>query len=480
MKFLIQEVKTELSSIEIYSLFSKEKNTIFLDGLKEDSEYSNYSFIGINPYKTFKSYGKYVEIDNKIKKGNAFDELEKLMNQYKIENDIRIPLVAGALGYFSYDISRILEDLPDKSSKDYTIPDSYFLFFDNIIIFDLKNNKKYISAMGILKDSKESIDDIYRKISNAKIKTFENSKVKSVFKKENSNEGCKKENSLFLKDLQVVNKDKEKNFYSNFSKETYIQGVKMVKDYIKSGDAYIINLTQRLWCDCEADGFCIYSKLREENKAPFSCYLNLDEFEIISSSPERFLNVYDSKVATRPIKGTRPRGATKEEDEANKLELINSEKDKSELLMIVDLERNDLSKVCRKNTVKVEELFKLEEYPTVFHLASTISGNLNETVSSIRCMKECFPGGSITGAPKIRSMEIIEELEGIKRGIYTGSIGYFDFRGNCDFNIVIRSILKKNDKAYFSVGGGVTIDSIEEMEYEETLDKAKALIEVLD
>ena len=189
--------------------------------------------------------------------------------------------------------------------------------------------------------------------------------------------------------------------------------------------------------------------------------------------------MFNNKVETRPIKGTRPRGKDKLEDEKNKKELLNSEKDKSELLMIVDLERNDLSKVCKPFSVKVTELFKLEEYATVFHLVSTVIGELKEDVSSVKCIRECFPGGSITGAPKIRSMEIIEELEGLRRGIYTGAIGYFDLIGNCDFNIVIRTILAKDNKAYFGVGGGITIESEEEMEYEETLDKAKALMRVL-
>ena len=210
-----------------------------------------------------------------------------------------------------------------------------------------------------------------------------------------------------------------------------------------------------------------------------SFVLNLDDFEIISSSPERFLNTVDKIVTTRPIKGTRPRGKDKVEDEKNKLELLNSEKDKAELLMVVDLERNDLSKVCEKNTVKVTELFTLESYATVFHLVSEVTGKLKENITSIKCMRECFPGGSITGTPKIRSMEVIEEIEGIRRNIYTGSIGYFDFRGNCDFNIIIRTILKKGNKAYFGVGGGITIESEEVAEYEESLDKAKALMRVL-
>ena len=233
------------------------------------------------------------------------------------------------------------------------------------------------------------------------------------------------------------------------------------------------------FCESNEDAINIYKNLREINKAPFSVFANYDDFQIISSSPERFIQIKDRKAHTRPIKGTRPRGKDKKEDLLNKEALINSEKDKAELLMVVDLERNDFSKVCKPHTVKVTELFKLEEYATVFHLVSTIEGELKDQISEVKFIRECFPGGSITGTPKIRAMEIIEELEMLKRNIYTGCIGYFDFRGNSDFNIAIRTIIKKENKAYFGVGGGITYDSIEEDEYEETLDKAKALMKVL-
>lgn len=238
-------------------------------------------------------------------------------------------------------------------------------------------------------------------------------------------------------------------------------------------------MTRQIWCYNKEKSFSIYEKLRSINKAPFSVFMNFNDFQVISSSPERFLYVKDKKVHTRPIKGTRPRGKSFLEDMENRKALENSEKDKAELLMIVDLERNDLSKVCKPNSVKVTELFKIEEYATVFHLVSTIEGELEEGVSAVKCIRECFPGGSITGAPKIRAMEIIEELEGLRRNLYTGSIGYFDLRGNCDFNIVIRTIIKKDNKAYFGVGGGITYDSKEEDEWFETIDKGKALMRVL-
>lgn len=448
MNFKIEEINVQMNPHEVYSLFKKEKDSIFLDSSKEESEFSNYSFIGLNPFKKFVSYGKDIYINEEKSNGEPFLELEKLLREYKIEHNSEIPFLGGAMGYFSYDIGRIIEDIPNTAEDDVRIPDSYFLFYDNAIIFDLRNNKTYISSLGINKKSKESIKSIKDKIENGMVEFS-------------------------------INLDSNTEFSSNFTKKEYMESVSKLKNYIEEGHTYIANMTQRFQCDYNDDPFNTYSSLRSINKAPFSAYLNLEDFQIISSSPERFLKVYKNCVETRPIKGTRPRGENEEENNKNKEELLNSEKDKSELLMIVDLERNDLSKVCKPFSVEVTELFKLEEYATVFHLVSTVVGELKEEVSSVKCIRECFPGGSITGAPKIRSMEIIEELEGIRRGIYTGAIGYFDFRGNCDFNIVIRTILTKDNKAYFGVGGGITIESEEEMEYDETLDKAKALMRVL-
>ena len=448
--FKIKELNTYYDPFYTYNLFKDNLDSIFLDSSKEDKLLSKYSFIGLNPYKKFTSKGRNVLIDNEIYNNvDPFEKLEQVMIEYKLNVDSHLPFISGAIGYFSYDIGRILEELPDNSQEDFSIPDSIFIFFDNLIIFDLHNKKTYITATGQIEDSKDSIIKIEKSLEN-------------------------------YVEYEEIKFEKSNNvFFSNFDKDEYEKSVSWIKDYIRSGDVYIANMTRRIWCNNDEDSFKIYEKLRSSNKAPFSAYMNFSDFQIISSSPERFLSIVDELVQTRPIKGTRPRGKNPEEDERNKNELINSEKDKSELLMIVDLERNDLSKVCKPNSVKVTELFKLEVYETVFHLVATIEGKLKEGVSSVKCMRECFPGGSITGAPKIRAMEIIEELEKLKRNIYTGSIGYFDLRGNSDFNIVIRTIVKKDNKAYLGVGGGITWESIEEEEWFETIDKAKALMGVL-
>lgn len=450
MQFVLREVNTSLEAFDILTLFKEEKNLIFLDSAMKEGELGQYSFIGLNPFLTYKSCDGKIYIDNSKVEGDIFEKLEEILNQYKLElEDVNLPFVGGGIGYFSYDAGRTIESLPDTARKDIHIPEVYFNFYDNLIIFDHIKNKTYISALGILDEGDRTIDKILEAINTGKKVEYEEIK------------------------------QKETKFYSNFTKEEYIESVYKLRQYIRSGDVYIANMTQRFSCDSTEDSYEIYKNLRNINPAPFASFMKLEDFEVISSSPERFLKIINNKAVTRPIKGTRPRGKDQIEDEINKKELLNSEKDKSELLMIVDLERNDLSKVCKAGSVKVSELFKLESYSTVFHLVSTVEGELEDGISAVKCIRECFPGGSITGAPKIRAMEIIEELEALRRNIYTGAIGYFDLRGNADFNIVIRTILKKGNKAYFGVGGGVTWESEEEAEYNETLDKAKALMKVL-
>jgi len=449
MKLVLKEIKTKLEAFDIYSIFKEDRNTILLESGLKDEELGRYSFIGVNSFLTFQWKDGVCSINGLEFAGDAFNELSILLDKYKIVNESELPFIGGAIGYFSYDLARTIEILPDLSAKDVDIPQCYFNFYDNLVIIDNQKEITYISALGVLGDGESSIRKIEEAILNAE------------------------------RVIYTPNVEKELKIQSNFSMNKYMDTVEAVREYIKNGDIYITNLTQRLLVDTDKAPYDVYSKLRNINPAPFAAFMNLEGFAVVSSSPERFLKIRKGIVETRPIKGTRPRGNTKEEDEKNKLELLQSEKDKSELLMIVDLERNDLSKVCKPNSVKVTELFKLEKYSTVYHLVSAIEGELKDNLNSIDCIKACFPGGSITGAPKIRAMEIIEELEPTKRNIYTGCIGYLGFDGNVDLNIVIRTILMKDSKAYFGVGGGITWESTKEFEYDETLAKAKALIRAL-
>jgi para-aminobenzoate synthetase component 1 len=266
---------------------------------------------------------------------------------------------------------------------------------------------------------------------------------------------------------------------SNFDFASYSTAIARIKAYIASGDVYQVNLTQRFTAPLPCPPYALYQRLRERSPAPFAAYLSFGAVQIVSSSPERFLTVRDRHVETCPIKGTRPRSADPVEDARLATELLTSEKDRAELLMIVDLERNDLGRVCTYGSVKVEKLWQLESHPTVHHLVATVAGTLRPEVDVIDCITACFPGGSITGAPKIRAMEIIDELEPHRRHIYTGAMGYLGFDGNADLNIAIRTLTCVGGRAYYHVGGGVVWDSQPSAEYQETLDKGRAMREAL-
>lgn len=326
------------------------------------------------------------------------------------------------------------------------IPDALFTFYDLYIIEDLEKREIYISTQ-----------EKFNSIEN-----YEN-KIENILNKNNISSD---ENTIC-------------NITSNFNKNEYLNAVESMRNFIKTGDIYIANMTRQIKIESNRKPYDIFCYLRKHNPSPFGGYFNDGNFQIVSASPERFLEVRNGIVETRPIKGTRKRGATPKEDILLKKELENSEKDKSELLMIVDLERNDLNRVCKAGSVKVSELFNVEEYATVFHLVSTVRGELKEDKTVIDLLKSTFPGGSITGAPKIRAMEIIDKLEHSQRGLYTGSMGYLALNGDCDLNIVIRTLVHKNGIYNLGVGGGITYESNPEFEYEETEQKAIALIDAI-
>lgn len=452
---LIKKIDTKLDSFQIYTIFKDEKYSFILDSSMDKEKLGKYSFIGFNPFLVFKSKDKDITIieDEKITKytGNPFDKLKEIFANYKMDYKSEFPFIGGAVGYFSYDLCHQIEKLPRLAIDDVNIADCYLGFYDNAIIIDHQKEQVYISALGIKNNEDKSIEEIENKIKNS--------------------------GNI---EIDINKKVKNSKIKSNFTRDEYIKAIEKIRQYIKCGDIYQANMTRRFECEINEKPYDIYARLRHINPAPFSSFIDFEDGHIVSSSPERFVKIKDRYIETRPIKGTCPRGKDEIEDENNKKELLSSEKDKAELLMIVDLERNDLSRVSKVGTVKVTELFHLETYPTVHHLVSTVVGQLKDEVDVIDSIKAIFPGGSITGAPKIRSMEIIDELEPTQRNIYTGSIGYIGFNGDVDLNIAIRTILCKDNKAYFQAGGGITWHSNPQLEYEETFHKAKALIKVLE
>lgn len=428
-----------------------------------------YSFVGARPFAVFSSKGKNINIWHREKgsweeRDNPFNSLKNFLNTFHMVSSPlpqAPPFNGGAVGYFGYDLGEEIEDLPDNSIDDLQLPDCYLAFYEKVYAHDHLFNKTFLCALG-LSDQEE--------------------KAKALAKK-NLEEFSQEINSIPLDNPQkkYLNFEKNSNLKvkSNFSKESYCRIVEKAKDYIKAGDIYQVNLSQRFEAPLYISPLELYIRLRNINPAPFASFLNFEEVVVASASPERFMRLSGKKVETRPIKGTRPRSSDPVRDNELKEELLNSEKDRAELVMIIDLERNDLGRACLPGTVKVPELITLETYATVFHLVSTVEGVLPPDRGVVDLLEASFPGGSITGAPKIRAMEIIDELEGLKRSLYTGSIGYISLNGDADLNIVIRTFIIKNNRAYFQVGGGIVADSEPEKEYQETLDKARALLKSL-
>ncbi|MDF2614262.1 MAG: aminodeoxychorismate synthase, component [Clostridia bacterium] len=460
-KIYYEEIDTDLNAFQIYKLFFKEKYSFFLDSGMSHDNLGRYSFIGCNPFLRIESSGRKIKIieNDEIKEiaDNPFHVLKKLLQRYSIKNDTSIPFVGGAVGYMAYDLCHHIEKLPQTTSNDISLPEMIMGFYDGIIVIDHLDEKKYAVSAGLPHFSEEHAD---KKVKH--LKRFIEEGVVSDYSYLNESF---KDNSLHLE--------------SNFSQQDYYKAVDKARNYIRLGDIYQMNMTQRFTTMINTHPLNIYETLRTINPAPFASFLEYGDFQIVSSSPERFLQIRKGMVETRPIKGTMPRGQNDKEDKENSHLLKNSTKDMAENLMIVDLMRNDIGKVCEFGSVKVPELFCIEKYSTVFHMVSTVTGKLREDCDAVDCIKATFPGGSITGAPKIRAMEIIDELEPTCRHIYTGSIGYIGFDGDMDMNIVIRTILIKGNRAYYQVGGGIVWDSTPEKEYQETLDKGAALRKAL-
>ncbi|CZQ86289.1 anthranilate synthase component i signature [Trichococcus palustris] len=442
---VVKEIDTTLSSAELFSLFKDREHCFFLDSGMDPEKLGRYSFIGFDPETKLT-----VEVG-----GNPFDKLKALLADYHLDYEVELPFIGGAVGYLGYDLCHHVERLPRTAVADVQIPDCFFGIYDGVIAVDHLLDKVYVASPGLFGDPAEWVAKVEREIL-----TGAGDVMTSV-------------------GFPAVEARPRKQLTGNMPKEQYLRAIDTIKDYIRSGDIYQANMTQRFQCKTNESPYALYNKLRTINPAPFAAYLDFGSGHLLSSSPERFLQIRQGKVQTRPIKGTLPRGATEQEDRANSQQLFESEKDRSELLMIVDLMRNDLGRVCKTGSVQVTELFHIEPYSTVFQLVSTVEGELEEGVHAVDCIKLAFPGGSITGAPKIRAMEVIDEIEPTQRNAYTGSIGYIGFNGDADLNIVIRTILQKDDDAYFQVGGGIVWDSDPESEYQETIVKAKALMEAL-
>jgi para-aminobenzoate synthetase component 1 len=476
---LVEEISTPLTAPEAFALIKDNPYSFFLDSSMDPQKLGRYSFIGSNPFLVMSSRGTEITLVDGDRRetlhDNPFDVLERSLEKYKLDHcSAPVPFLGGAVGYLSYDLRHFIERLPSTAVDDLEFPESYFAFYDTVVAFDHLETRAYLVATGF-PETEESLRLARARMRIKEMKDW----LHSCLPAPEVQTSLSPKKRLGEREIQSPGGNGELVLKSNFTPEEYVGTVDRVREYIAAGDVFQVNLSQRFETKLTISPYELYQRLREVNPAPFASYLNFDGITIVSASPERFLKVQGDLVETRPIKGTRPRGKDPLEDERLVQELVHSIKDRAENIMIVDLERNDLGRVCRYGTVKVTELAILETFPTVFHLTSTIIGRLRQKKSSIDLLKASFPGGSITGAPKVRAMEIIDELEPTRRSVYTGSIGYLGFNGDLDINIVIRTFLIKRGKAYFQVGGGIVYDSDPEGEYLETLAKARGLIQAL-
>lgn len=447
---LIRQFKEYPPIDRIFSLIHSKENAAFLDSSLTGA-LGRYSIIGVHPYLTLKNGESFTV--NGEPSGQSFESFVKqYLKEHREENDSSLPLTSGAIGYFSYDYGRKKDGVETRHPQQVQIPDCILVFYDGFYIEDHQEQLLYVISNDHGWDCEDGMNQMLRLMTQAA-----------------DTEAASESSTLTLK-AEVA---------SNFTKSDYKAAVSRMIDYIVEGDIYIANMTQQLMVRSRITPYEMFCSLRTKNPSPFGGYFNYGDFQIVCASPERFLQMRDGSIQTRPIKGTRKRGRTPQEDEALRRELEQSGKDQSELLMIVDLERNDLNRVCIPGSVKVTELFSVETYATVFHLVSNIIGQLKPELSVMDLIEAAFPGGSITGAPKLRAMEIIDELEHSRRNLYTGSIGYLSLNGDCDFNIVIRTALYQNGTYCLGAGGGITCESDLEFEYEETLQKASALLSVL-
>lgn len=468
-KEILADMETPMSS---FTKIDKGNYSYLLESVEGGEQVARYSFLGSNPSFIFKSKGRNIQIIKGKKKHEFITqkdpiyEIKKIMSRFRFVQIKGIPRFCGGLvGYIGYDMVRFFENLPDNTEDDLRLPDSIFMLTDTILIFDhIEHKIKVTTCVYIDKDSKLKADLI--KLYNQSIQKLED--IIETLKR-----------PIPLRKTHFKNKKKTQKIKSDFTKNEFKKAVLGAKYYIKRGDIIQAVLSQRFSTKINSKPLDIYRALRSINPSPYMFYLKFKDVTLIGSSPEILVRCEDRIVETRPIAGTRPRGRNELEDEKLTADLLNDPKERAEHIMLVDLGRNDIGRVCEYSTVKVNRLMDIEKYSHVIHIVSDCTGRLKNGKDVFDVIRAAFPAGTVTGAPKIRAMEIIDEFEKHKRGPYAGAVGYFSFSGNLDTCITIRTIIIKGNRAYIQAGAGIVADSKPQKEYIETQNKAKALIKAI-
>ncbi|MBM3202522.1 aminodeoxychorismate synthase component I [Candidatus Woesearchaeota archaeon] len=450
----IEELPYFEDSATLFMPWAERNGSVFLDSGYPHCRQGRYDILAAEPVATLVTRGHLTEIRASgaitLSPENPFSLLKTQLGT-RLPQHPDLPFCGGAIGYFGYDLARRLEKIPDLAADEENIPDMIVGIYDWAVIVDHTERRSWLAGRADSPALAARWPHLLQSFSQIQILAWQQT------------------------GFSVLS-----GIESNLSRAEYGRAFRRVQHYIHEGDCYQVNLTQRFSACCRGNPWAAYQGLRVYNPAPFSAFLHYPQVQVLSSSPERFLKVRDGQVETRPIKGTRPRFDQPARDRAEAEALRQSTKDRAENLMIVDLLRNDLGKNCVPGSVHVPRLFDIESYATVHHLVSTVCGQLAGDQSALDLLKGCFPGGSITGAPKIRAMQIIEELEPHRRGLYCGAIGYIGFDGNMDCNIAIRTLMHSDNRIRFWAGGGIVADSDEEQEYQECHHKASALLNLLE
>ena len=463
--YKIKKVKNDNEIIKLIDDFLVEKNSFIFESVEKGKIKGRYTIFGRNPDKIWEfnnNYGYLIQNKKKIKiKGNPEKLIEKIIEDFKFKTPSILPPISSLIsGYFSYDSIRYIEKIPNTCKDDLKLPDVRLLRPRTLIIYD-NLKKKIFYIINVFNDEKiTNFSKKYTQVQN---------ELNSLY---NNKFNIKKKNNIKKSSLRI-------NIKSNTSKSSFLNMVKKAKNFIKIGDIFQVVLSQRFEAKLSKDPIDIYKKLRVTNPSPFMFFFNFPDFQIIGASPEILVRLRDNKITVRPIAGTRPRGKNYTQDKFYEKDLLNDKKELSEHLMLLDLGRNDAGKVSKINTVKVTESFTIERYSHVMHIVSNVTGVYNNKYSKFKSLLAGFPAGTVSGAPKIRAMEIIDQLEKTKRKVYAGGIGYFSANGEFDTCIALRTAMVKNKKFYVQAGAGIVADSVPLKEYEETVNKAKALINAL-
>ena len=463
--YKIKKVKNDHEIIKLIDDFLVEKNSFIFESVEKGKIKGRYTIFGRNPDKIWEfnnNYGYLIQNKKKIKiKGNPEKLIEKIIEDFKFKTPSILPPISSLIsGYFSYDSIRYIEKIPNTCKDDLKLPDVRLLRPRTLIIYD-NLKKKIFYIINVFNDEKiTNFSKKYTQVQN---------ELNSLY---NNNFNIKKKNNIKKSNSRI-------NIKSNTSKSSFLNMVKKAKNFIKIGDIFQVVLSQRFEAKLSKDPIDIYKKLRVTNPSPFMFFFNFPDFQIIGASPEILVRLRDNKITVRPIAGTRPRGKNYIQDKFYEKDLLNDKKELSEHLMLLDLGRNDAGKVSKINTVKVTESFTIERYSHVMHIVSNVTGVYNNKYSKFKSLLAGFPAGTVSGAPKIRAMEIIDQLEKTKRKVYAGGIGYFSANGEFDTCIALRTAMVKNKKFYVQAGAGIVADSVPLKEYEETVNKAKALINAL-